>query len=73
MIPSFPPYVNLFLCANGPSCSLQLRVGQYARRCGVDLAAHDVRRTFARLAHEGEAGLDQIQLSLGHASVKTTV
>ena len=35
-------------------------------------AAHDLRRTFAKLAHKGGAGLDQIQLSLGHASIKTT-
>lgn len=36
------------------------------------LSAHDLRRTFAKLAHKGGAGLDQIQLSLGHASIKTT-
>jgi integrase/recombinase XerD len=41
--------------------------------CGFDdLAAHDLRRTFAKLAHRGGAGLDQIQLSLGHASIQTT-
>lgn len=37
-----------------------------------ELAAHDLRRTFAKLAHKGGSGLDQIQLSLGHASIKTT-
>jgi integrase/recombinase XerD len=37
-----------------------------------ELAAHDLRRTYAKLAHKGGAGLDQIQLSLGHASIKTT-
>jgi len=37
-----------------------------------ELAAHDLRRTFAKLAHRGGSGLDQIQLSLGHASIKTT-
>jgi integrase/recombinase XerD len=37
-----------------------------------ELAAHDLRRTFAKLAHKGGAGLDQIQLSLGHATIKTT-
>ena len=42
-------------------------------RCGFgNLAAHDLRRSFAKLAHKGGAGLDQIQLSLGHASIKTT-
>lgn len=45
----------------------------YAEQCGLgELAAHDLRRTFAKLAHKGGAGLDQIQLSLGHASIKTT-
>lgn len=29
------------------------------------IAPHDLRRTFAKLAHKGGAGLDQIQLSLG--------
>jgi integrase len=37
-----------------------------------ELAAHDLRRTYAKLAHKGGAGLDQIQLSLGHLSIKTT-
>ena len=36
------------------------------------LAPHDLRRTFAKLAHRGRAALEQIQLSLGHASVTTT-
>jgi len=38
----------------------------------VDLVPHDLRRTFAKLAHKGHAALEQIQLSLGHASVQTT-
>lgn len=37
-----------------------------------ELAAHDLRRTYAKLAHKGGAGVDQIQLSLGHLSLKTT-
>ena len=42
-------------------------------RIGVPkLAPHDLRRTFAKLAHKGKAALEQIQLSLGHASVTTT-
>jgi len=36
------------------------------------LAPHDRRRTYARLAHQGGAALEQIQLSLGHASIQTT-
>jgi integrase/recombinase XerD len=36
------------------------------------VAPHDLRRTFARLAHKGGAAIDQIQLSLGHESIQTT-
>ncbi len=39
---------------------------------GLEIAAHDLRRTYAKLAHKGGSGLDQIQLSLGHASIQTT-
>ena len=38
--------------------------------CG--LAAHDLRRTWAKLAHLGGAPIEQIQLSLGHGSLRTT-
>lgn len=48
-------------------------VKEYGAQIGIpDLAAHDLRRTFAKLSHTGGAGVDQIQLSLGHASLKTT-
>ena len=47
-------------------------VKAYADQLGWELAAHDLRRTFAHLARKGGAELTQIQLSLGHASVKTT-
>ena len=36
------------------------------------ITPHDLRRTFAKLAHQGRAPLEQIQLSLGHASIQTT-
>jgi len=35
-------------------------------------APHDLRRTFAKLAHKGGSGMEQIQLSLGHSSIQTT-
>jgi integrase/recombinase XerD len=44
----------------------------YAGRLGVDLAPHDCRRTFAQLARKANASIEQIQMSLGHASVQTT-
>jgi integrase len=47
-------------------------VGQYAAGAGPRVAAHDLRRTFAKLAHKGGAALDQIQLTLGHSSIRTT-
>ena len=36
------------------------------------ITPHDLRRTFAKLAHLGRAPLEQIQISLGHASIQTT-
>jgi site-specific recombinase XerD len=39
---------------------------------GLTIAPYDLRRSFAKLAHKSGAALDQIQLSLGHASIKTT-
>ncbi len=47
-------------------------VDKYSKTLGVVVAAHDLRRTYAKLAHKGGSGLDQIQLSLGHASIQTT-
>jgi integrase len=47
-------------------------VAKYTRMVGVFAAPHDLRRTFAKLAHRGGSPIDQIQLSLGHTSVQTT-
>lgn len=47
-------------------------VKSYAKKLGIEVRPHDLRRTFARLAHSGHSPLEQIQLSLGHASVVTT-
>ena len=47
-------------------------VAAYAVPLGIDVAPHDCRRTFAKLALKGGARLEQIQLSLGHASIRTT-
>ena len=45
----------------------------YARRAGLGrITPHDLRRTFAKLAHRGRAPLEQIQITLGHASIQTT-
>ena len=47
-------------------------VATYARPLGWELAPHDLRRTFAKLARSGQAPLEQIQLALGHQSIQTT-
>jgi site-specific recombinase XerD len=51
---------------------IQDAVKHYAKQAGLELSAHDLRRTYAKLAHRGGAEIDQIQLSLGHASIQTT-
>jgi site-specific recombinase XerD len=52
--------------------SVFMTVQHYARQLGIQAAPHDLRRTFAKLAHKGRAALEQIQLSLGHATILTT-
>jgi integrase len=47
-------------------------VTAYGHELGTTIAPHDVRRTFAKLPHKGRAPLEQIQISLGHASIQTT-
>lgn len=48
-------------------------VVSYARKAGLGrFTPHDLRRTFAKLAHLSRAPLEQIQISLGHASIQTT-
>lgn len=44
----------------------------YLAGLGINAAPHDLRRTYAKLARKGGSSLEQIQLSLGHASIKTT-
>jgi len=44
----------------------------YGAAIGVKIAPHDLRRSFAKLAHKGRAALEQIQFSLGHESILTT-
>jgi site-specific recombinase XerD len=53
--------------------SVFVAVKKYAKRLGANsVSPHDLRRTFAKLAHKGHAALEQIQLSLGHESIQTT-
>jgi integrase len=47
-------------------------VAAYGNDLGASLAPHNVRRTFAKLAHKGRSPLEQIQLALRHASIQTT-
>jgi integrase len=48
-------------------------VEEYCTKAGVPpVTPHDLRRTFAKLARRGGAQLEQLQLTLGHASVQTT-
>jgi site-specific recombinase XerC len=47
-------------------------VKQHGDQLQLDVRPHDLRRSFARLAHLGHSPIEQIQLSLGHASVVTT-
>ncbi len=54
------------------SQAIQNVIKEYASKAGLNISAHDARRTFAQLSYQAGAPLDQIQLSLGHASIQTT-
>lgn len=44
-----------------------------AKEAGIaQLAPHDLRRTFAKLARTGGASIESVQTALGHSSVSTT-
>jgi integrase len=48
-------------------------VTRYGQQIGVPkLACHDLRRTFSKLAYAGGSQIDQLQQSLGHATIVTT-
>jgi site-specific recombinase XerD len=55
-----------------PQAIYNVIVGYAAELQHKGVAPHDLRRTFAKLAHKGGAAIDQIQLSLGHESIQTT-
>jgi len=44
----------------------------YAAQVGLVITPHDCRRTMAQHALAGGAPMEQIQLTLGHASAETT-
>jgi site-specific recombinase XerD len=50
--------------------NIVVEYAEQLRKTGI--SPHDLRRTFAKLAHKGGAPIDQIQLSLGHDSILTT-
>ena len=47
-------------------------VCRYVLAIDPQIRPHDLRRSFARLAHDGKAPLEQLSLTLGHSSAATT-
>ena len=73
--PVLRPVSKAGLVGSGPVSSQAVfeTVIRHARLAGLGkVTPHDLRRTFAKLAHQGRAPLEQIQISLGHASIQTT-
>jgi site-specific recombinase XerD len=61
-----------FVGADMSAPSIYSAVVEYAELLGVDFRPHDLRRRYGKLAHQGGAKIEQIQLSYGHASLATT-
>lgn len=47
-------------------------IKSYAKVLGVDFSPHDLRRSMARAMRKAGAPLEQVQIILGHASLRTT-
>lgn len=47
-------------------------VHEYSVAIGHPAAPHDLRRTFAKLAHTSGGKIEQIKISLGHSSIQVT-
>jgi integrase len=48
-------------------------VKKYGAMLGLELEAHDCRRTFSRLGYDAGVGIEQISVVLGHESIETTM
>lgn len=55
------------------SDSVRLVVEKYAEMIKVNISAHDLRRTFARLTYGAGADISQIQMDMGHDNIETTM
>src|ERR1035437_2773062 len=47
-------------------------VRQYAPFVDPAVRPHDLRRSFARIAYENHAAIEQLSITLGHSSISTT-
>lgn len=47
-------------------------VSEWKKVAGVNVAPHDLRRTYAKLSYKGGAAIEQVQQTLGHANIATT-
>lgn len=71
----FRPVIKTGEGLNGPMNPKTITriVKLYGAKCGLpNIAPHDMRRTYAKLAYKYGARLDQIQINLGHQSLTTT-
>ena len=67
---------NILLTADGrplPSSRIGAIVGKIAKRCGVMMTPHSLRRLFATTLYETGADLNTIRMLMRHESVNTTV
>jgi integrase len=72
----------IFIQINRNTCELRAKpiypatvlkiVRKYAEPLALSVGVHDLRRTYAHLAYESGAHLEQIQLNLGHSSIAVT-
>jgi integrase len=64
---------NEYVMQGYAAFSLYRIIERYGEKLGLDLAPHDLRRTLAQLLRKSGAPLEQIQHTLGHEKIATTV
>jgi len=62
-----------FVAAGLKDDAVYEKVQEYGRRINLDLKPHDLRRTLAQMMRRAGAPLEQIQATLGHENLNTTM
>ncbi len=73
LLDNIPPFNRELIMGGCTTDGLYKIIQGYGQQIGLDLSPHDLRRTLAQLLRKSGAMLEQIQYTLGHEDISTTV